>query len=94
MTQQELIEKYMRDFGSITPYEAFKDLRITKLSTRISEMKKKGFEFADEWVDDVNRYGVAVKYKRYRLIKSVIVPRRHSKIVEQPKKKSFWQRFL
>ena len=44
MTQQELIEKYIRDFGSITPYEAFKDLGITKLSTRISEMKKKGLK--------------------------------------------------
>ena len=93
MTQYELIIKYIRDFGSITPYEAFRDLGITKLATRISEMKKRGFEFADEWVNNVNRYGVEVKYKRYRLIKSVIITKnrkRHFK-PKKKEKKSFWQ---
>ena len=66
-TQYQLIAKYIKDFGSISPYEAFRDLGITKLATRISEMKKKGYKFADEWCTHENRYGVEVRYKRYYL---------------------------
>ena len=39
MTQSERILKYINDFGSITPMQAFGDLGITKLATRISEMR-------------------------------------------------------
>ena len=42
MTQRELILNYIKDFGSITPLEAFADLGITKLATRISEMRRDG----------------------------------------------------
>lgn len=92
MNQYELILKYLRDFGSITPYEAFRDLGITKLSTRISEMRKSGYEFSDEWVNNVNRYGVDVRYKRYRLIKSPfkVIKKKHHKPIKK-EKKSFWQ---
>lgn len=81
-TQYQLIVKYLKDFGSISPYEAFRDLGITKLATRISEMKKMGYKFADEWCTHENRYGVEVRYKRYRLIENI-----------KPAK-SFWHRFL
>jgi hypothetical protein len=36
MNQYERIDKYLDDFGSISPMEAFHDLGITKLATRIS----------------------------------------------------------
>ena len=65
MTQHESILKYINDFGSITPMEAFSDLGITKLATRISEMKKDGLEFSDDWVQKKNRYGKTVRFKRY-----------------------------
>ena len=42
MTQIEAISKYIDDFGSISPIEAFSDLGITKLATRISEMVRDG----------------------------------------------------
>ena len=45
MTQREAIIDYITKFGSITPMEAFADLGITKLATRISEMRKDGMEF-------------------------------------------------
>ena len=89
MTQYELIIKYIRDFGSISPYEAFKDLGVTKLATRISEMRQMGYKFDDEWFNTVNRYGAEVRYKRYRLI---YVGTEKLLKKEKPKKKSFWQR--
>lgn len=67
MTQHELILKYIADFGSITPMEAFSDLGVTKLSTRISEMRKKGTEFKIETIKGKNRYGKPTRYARYSL---------------------------
>lgn len=65
MTQKELILNYIADFGSITPMEAYSDLGITKLATRISEMRKEGMEFKIETIKGRNRYGKATRYARY-----------------------------
>ena len=65
MTQHQLILKYIEDFGSITPMEAYSDLGITKLATRISEMRKEGIEFKIEAVKGRNRYGKATRYAKY-----------------------------
>jgi hypothetical protein len=69
MTQKQMIVNYIFNFGSISPMEAFADLGVTKLSTRISEMKKKGVVFEDEWEERTNRYGKTVRFKRYRFPK-------------------------
>ena len=66
MTQKALILRYIEDFGSITPMEAFSDLGITKLATRISEMQNKdGWKFKIEMVKSKNRYGKPTRYARY-----------------------------
>ena len=65
MTQREAILQYIEDFGSITPMQAFSDLGITKLATRISEMRKCGMEFKIEMISTENRYGNPVHYARY-----------------------------
>lgn len=66
MTQHELILKYIDDYGSISPMEAFSDLGITKLATRISEMTRDGIGFEKTMVTAKNRYGETVHYMRYR----------------------------
>ena len=65
MTQREQILEYIKAFGSITPMQAFSDLGVTKLATRISEMRKKGMEFKIEQVTGKNRYGKSVRYAWY-----------------------------
>lgn len=65
MTQGQRVLKYIEEFGSISPMEAFTDLGITKLATRISELKKDGYEFKQEYEKSRNRYGEAVYYMRY-----------------------------
>lgn len=67
MTQAERIRQYLNEFGSISPMEAFRDLGITKLATRISEMKKRGEEIIGVPERTENRYGEKVTYYRYRL---------------------------
>ena len=39
----------MTVFGSITPMDAFSDLGITKLATRVSEMREEGVSIIGEW---------------------------------------------
>lgn len=68
MTQREAILNYIRDFGSITPMQAFADLGITKLATRISEMRKDGMRFKIEMVGTKNRYGKTVSYAKYSFL--------------------------
>lgn len=65
MTQREAILQYIEEFGSITPMQAFADLGITKLATRISEMRKDGMKFTIEMVNVKNRYGKTVTYAKY-----------------------------
>ena len=65
MTQHEAIRKYIDDFGSITPMEAIADLGITKLATRISEMRKRGEKFRIEMIPTITRYGNHTHYAKY-----------------------------
>nr|DAF52307.1 MAG TPA: helix-turn-helix domain protein [Siphoviridae sp. ct7Qv4] len=66
--QQRRIIRYCKEFGGITAWEAAKDLGIMQLGTRIFELKAMGFEIADTWIDDVNRYGDKIRYKRYFIL--------------------------
>ena len=67
-TQKELILKYIADFGYITSFQAYQDLGITQLATRIKELKAKGYEFKTEDVRTKNRYGKPSHYYKYYLI--------------------------
>ena len=67
LTNQQLhILWYIDSFGSITPMEAFNELGITKLATRISEMRVLGIQFDQGYEGRVNRFGKKVRYMRYR----------------------------
>lgn len=65
VSQHERIVAYIANFGSISPLEAFRDLGITKLATRISEMRKDGMQFDQKIETTKNRYGERVRYMRY-----------------------------
>lgn len=65
MTQVEAISKYIDDFGSISPIEAFSDLGITKLATRISEMIRDGAKINKKVELTTTRYGKKTHYTRY-----------------------------
>lgn len=66
MTQHERILEYIDRFGSITPMEAFMDLGITKLATRIGEIIQRGDKIEKHVEHAKNRYGQNVHYMRYR----------------------------
>lgn len=57
---------YLKDFGSITTYQAFTDLGCTRLSEYIRQLRLT-YQIDDEWVETTNRYGEKVRYKKYYL---------------------------
>lgn len=69
MTQWQMILDYLNRYGAITPLEAFMDLGVTKLATRISELKKRGYTFDQKLIHTTNRFGRTVQYMCYRLRK-------------------------
>jgi len=67
INQRQRIINYIWECGSITSLEAYKELGITQLATRIKELKELGYEFKTEWESSKNRYDERVDYKRYYL---------------------------
>ena len=67
MTQCERILKYMRDFGSINPMQAMKDLGVMRLAARVEDLKKAGYKIIRRTVKGRNRYGNPVSFAEYRL---------------------------
>jgi hypothetical protein len=68
VTQRDMVLNYIRQFGSISSWEAYKDLGITQLATRIFELKARGYEFNKERVNTKNRFGKASHYDKYTLV--------------------------
>lgn len=69
MTKQERVLRHLREFGSITSWEAIKEYGATRLSAIIFNLKRKGCIFKDEQVKSTDRYGYPVTFKRYILVK-------------------------
>lgn len=68
MTQCERILKYMDDFGSITTMQAFMDLGIARLASRIHDLRTMGIEIESETRTAKNRYGENTHYSVYRRV--------------------------
>lgn len=72
ITQKDRILQYIRQFGSISSWEAYSELGITQLGARVDNLKKEGYQFRTEWESGTNRYGEKVDYKRYYLVDDII----------------------
>ena len=66
--QRKRIIAYIKQFGSITTWDAYKDLGVACLPKRISELTEEGYVFKKEPESAKNRYGEPVNYIRYSLI--------------------------
>lgn len=79
--QKDRIINYIREFGSISSWEAYSDLGITQLGARIDQLKKEGYEFKTEWENSKNRYGEPVSYKRYYLVDMISENTNHIPVI-------------
>lgn len=71
-TQREKILDYIREHGSISSWEAYRDLGITQLGARLDQLKKEGYYFETKWAigDGENKK----PYKKYFLLDMEHIP--------------------
>ena len=65
VNQCERILFYLRHFSSITQLDAMRDLGIMRLASRVSDLRKQGFDIKSETVAVKNRMGETCYIKRY-----------------------------
>lgn len=71
-SQNQMVLDYIREFGSITPVDAFKDLGITRLAAVVCRLRREGHDIHKERENAYNRYGQKVRYARYSFGKGEI----------------------
>ena len=57
----------MSDFGSITDSEARYEIGVSRLASRIHDLRKAGFDIFGETVAAKNRYGEPTRFSRYTI---------------------------
>lgn len=67
ITQKDRILKWLEDYGTITSWDAYKELGITQLGARIFELKQMDYKFTKETICTKNRYGYPTHYDKYKL---------------------------
>lgn len=65
ITQCEMIEDYINEYGSISALEALRDLGCYRLASRICQMKKSGLNIKSEMVSVATRNGGRTHIARY-----------------------------
>ena len=69
-SQKSRIVQYIRETGSITSWEAYKEIGCTQLAARIVELEKLGWVFDKERVGAKNRWGDPTSFTRYKILKT------------------------
>lgn len=67
VTQKDIVLKHLRDFGSITSWEAFTEYGITRLSAVIYILRAEGYDIESETIKTLNRYGNPTRFSKYSL---------------------------
>lgn len=71
LTQNEKVLNYIKEFGSITQLDAYRDLACFRLASRISDLKRAGYPIKSKYETVKNRYGELCPIKRYFLEEEV-----------------------
>lgn len=67
MKQTDRLNNYLKEFGSITPLQAMRDLGIMRLAARIAELKKDGARITTNSKPVKNRWGETTRVAEYML---------------------------
>lgn len=67
LTQNQRLLDYLDEHGSVTQIEALNKLGIMRLASRVSDLRKKGYQIDSRMDVVTNRYGEKCRVKRYSL---------------------------
>ena len=70
MTLKGAVLRHLKEYKSITSFEAFTEYGATRLSAIIVELRKKHI-ITDEWIERTNRFGENVRFKKYLYVKEI-----------------------
>lgn len=70
MTLKREVLRHLKEYGSITTFEAFTEYGATRLSAIIFDLRKKHV-IDDEWIERTNRFGDNVRFKKYLYVKKI-----------------------
>lgn len=65
--QNQRILDYIDEFGGITQLDAIRDLGCMRLASRISDLRRQGYNIESKFVPVKNRYGETCHIKRYSM---------------------------
>lgn len=68
MTHYDRILNHLKEYETITSWEAIKEYGCTRLSQYIYLLKKDGYKIETTTETSINRYGQKVSYNKYKLI--------------------------
>ena len=66
-SQNQRIIDYMSEFGGITQLDALRDLGVMRLASRISDLRRLGYDIECHSVHVRNRFGEKCRIARYSL---------------------------
>lgn len=78
MKQTERLLRHLRAFGSIQPMQAWTQLGIYRLASRIHDLRKDGHAIEKRMVTITNRWGEEVRFAQYEMQKGANASSAHS----------------
>ena len=67
ITHYDRILKHLKEKGSVTSLQAFRDYGVTRLSAVIYELRQDGYNITSTMTARKNRYGDKVYFAKYEL---------------------------
>ena len=67
ISQTQAVLMYIQEKGSITTLDAFVELGVLRLASRINDLKRSGWKFETTTEKVTTRYGGKTRITRYRL---------------------------
>ncbi len=68
MTQNQMILNHLEEHGSITSLEAMTTYGIMRLASRISDLRRKGYNISSTRIKVLNRRNEACWVSKYELV--------------------------